>query len=680
MTFKSSLRDIEVLKRSRQYATLLDRLPAAFYVCDVDGYITFYNQAAATLWGRTPEIGRERWCGSWKTYDSDGTPMPPSESPMAATLRTKRPALGEETIIEQPQGRRFHVMPYPYPLFDRNGVLTGAVNMLVDISERVDFRRLQRHTNDLAEAMNALQKSEERYHRMTAEVQDYVIILLSGDGIIENWNIGAEKIKGYTEAEIVGRHFRIFYPPEDQANQVPEQLLAQAKEHGKANHEGWRIRKDGTRFWASTTITALHGSAGEIIGFSKVTRDLTELRRQDLTIRKINEDLRKRNELLRQSEERYYRMVAEIEDYVIILLDVEGIIQNWNKGAEKIKGYATDEIVGKHFSIFYPEEDRKAGTPQKLLCEASRNGKALHEGWRVRKDGSAFWGSVVMTALHNDGGAIIGFTKVTRDLTDKKIAEEKLMQAAVKLQQKNKELERINEELASFAYISSHDLQEPLRKIQTFSDRILEMEYNNLSEKGRDYFMRMLGGASRMQKLIRDILTYSRTTMYEKKLEATDLNHLLAHSASELEVMIAEKKATIESDTLPTIRVVPFQLQQLFNNLLSNALKFSKPDVPVHIVIRSETLAAEGLPEPTTTSAAEYCHLSFADNGIGFEPEFERKIFEVFQRLHNRNEFEGTGIGLAICKKIAENHGGFMTADGRPGLGATFHVYLPIVT
>ena len=537
MSSRSTIKPFEIPEPDSVYANLLDRLPAAVYVCDANGFITYYNEAAVTLWGRRPELGKDLWCGSWKIFDLDGTPIPLDSCAMAETLKAGTAVARKEIIIEQAGGQRFHVLPQPHPILDKDGVVTGAINMLVDLTDRVNFRNLQKQNRELSQAVEALRRSEERYHRMIAEVQDYAIILLSREGIIENWNVGAEKIKGYSEQEILGKHFRILYPAEDQAAQIPEKLINLALTSGRANYEGWRVRKDGSRFW----------------------------------------------------------------------------------------------------------------------------------------------GSISITALHDDQGNVTGFSKVTRDLTEKKKAEENLRKASIKLEQQNQDLVRINEELSSFAYISSHDLQEPLRKIQTFSDRIIEMEYQNLSDKGKDYFMRMQEGAARMQKLIRDILAYSRTTTSEKKLEVTNLNDLLAHAKAELEVMIVEKNAVIESDLLPAIKVIPFQVQQLFNNLLNNALKFSKKDAPSHIVIRTAMVNAKTLPERKLLGARTYCHISIKDNGIGFEPEYEKKIFEVFQRLHGRTEYGGTGIGLAICKKIVENHQGLLTAEGLPGQGATFHVYLPII-
>lgn len=679
MSLGSKIRHITESDQLIQYKKLLDHLPAAVYVCDADGYITMYNQAAARLWGRQPEIGKEQWCGSWKIYDTVGIPVSRDQCPMALVLRSGKPVSGFEIVIEQPGGQKRSVIPNIKPIFDEAGGLIGAINMLVDVTDNIRHASLQKQTDDLADSTDALKRSEELYPRLTADVEDYAIIMLSREGVIQHWNRGAERIKGYAESEVLGKNFRIFYSEEDQRSGIPDHLVNTALTTGKANYEGWRIRKDGSRFWGGTVITAMRDSTGEVIGFSKVTRDLTERREQEARIERFVEDLKIKNELLRQSEERYHRMVSEVEDYVIILLDPQGFIQNWNKGAQKIKGYSADEIVGKHFTIFYSEEDKRNGIPKRLLSEAETKGKALHEGWRLRKDGSNFWGSVVLTALHNDNGDVIGFTKVTRDLTEKKIAEEKLRITSLTLEQKNKELERINEELSSFAYISSHDLQEPLRKIQTFSDRIMETEYERLSEKGRDYFRRMQAGAARMQKLIRDILAYSRTTTADKKLELTDLNDLLGQAKVELEVMINEKQAVIDQDPLPHLKVIPFQVQQLFTNLLNNALKFSRADAIPHVVIKVANIKSTDIPRSYHTIADDYYHISFKDNGIGFEPEYSKKIFEVFQRLHGRHEYGGTGIGLAICKKIVENHNGVISAESLPGQGATFNIYLPLV-
>ena len=276
MSFRSIIKDTLKPERLSIYKEILNALPAAVYLCDSNGYVTAYNNAAVKLWGRKPELGKDLWCGSWKIYDIDGTLIPLAACPMALTLIRKEAVTGKEIIIEQPDGTRFNVLPHPQPIFDDQGELTGAVNMLLDITGQKRFEALEQRTEKLVRMTDSLRESEERYHRMVAEVEDYAIILLSPEGIIQNWNKGAEKIKGYSEKEVIGRHFRIFYPQEDQVSGLPDELIHRAEAVGKANHEGWRKRKDGSRFWGSISITALHNDTGQVIGFVKVTRDLTE--------------------------------------------------------------------------------------------------------------------------------------------------------------------------------------------------------------------------------------------------------------------------------------------------------------------------------------------------------------------------------------------------------------------
>lgn len=490
---------------------------------------------------------------------------------------------------------------------------------------------------------------------MIEEIQDYAIIMLDQNGIILNWNKGAEKIKQYKESEILGKHFSIFYLEEDLAINLPQKLLNQAFLTGRANQEGWRKRKDDTKFWGSITITAIHNDEGGVIGFCKVTRDLTD--------RKISEDN------LRLSEERYHQMIAEVQDYAIILLDAEGKIVNWNAGAEAIKGYKANEVIGRKFELFYTDEDRLSGLPDKLLNHAKHTGKALQEGWRVRKDGSRFWGTIVITALHNKEGEVIGLTKVTRDLTQHKIAEDKLAAYTAELELQNNELEQ-------FAYVASHDLQEPLRKIQTFTDLIQE----NFDDKEfvTRYFSKLNASAIRMTQLIKSLLEYSRLTKDDESTLYTDvdLNVILHDVKEDYELIIKEKKASVVSDKLPVVHGNKIQLSQLFNNLIGNSLKFSKRD-PI-IRINSKKVSKGEVDKNFNNRTNEsYYEIIFEDNGIGFEQEYSNSIFSLFKRLHGKQDFSGTGIGLALCKKIAEKHHGFISAEGTPGEGARFKVYLP---
>lgn len=494
------------------------------------------------------------------------------------------------------------------------------------------------------------------YQKMIEEIQDYAIILLDKNGIIQNWNKGAEKIKLYSAQDILGKHFSIFYTQEDLNRNLPQTLLALANETGRAAQEGWRKRKDGSRFWGSITITALHDEHGDVIGFCKVTRDLTD--------KKIAEDN------LRVSEERYHKMIAEVQDYAIILLSSEGVIENWNAGAENIKGYTSQEVIGKKIEIFYTKEDRESKLPYKLLAHARETGKATHEGWRVRKDGTKFWGTIVITALHDKDGEVIGFSKVTRDLTQQKIAEEKLAAYTAELEKQNSELEQ-------FAYVASHDLQEPLRKIQTFAGLIRE----NIDDKEfvHKYFTKLDASAKRMSALIRSLLEYSRLSKDKDNpaITSVDLNTIVNEVKQDLELLIEEKKATILTGALPVIIGNHIQLGQLFSNLISNSLKFSTTDplikISCGIVWKDQIVNA-----PKSLLNTQYYHIIFQDNGIGFEEQYNKIIFSLFQRLHGKQEYVGTGIGLALCKKIVENHNGFIDANSKLGKGATFNVYLPV--
>jgi PAS domain S-box-containing protein len=478
---------------------------------------------------------------------------------------------------------------------------------------------------------------------------------MDNNGIIQNWNKGAEKIKGYTEKEIIGKHFSIFYLPEDLAVNLPQKLMNEARDTGRAMQEGWRKRKNGTRFWGSITITSIHDEENNVIGYCKVTRDLTD--------KKIAEDN------LRMSEERYHQMVAEVQDYAIILLSSEGIIENWNAGAERIKGYTAKEVVGKRFELFYTEEDRKNGLPDRLLNEARTKGKAAQEGWRVRKDGTKFWGTIVITALHNKEGKVIGFSKVTRDLTDKKMAEEKLAAYTAELEIQNSELEQ-------FAYVASHDLQEPLRKIQTFTELIQENFED--TEFVKTYFAKLDASAERMSELVKSLLNYSRLSKAGEASKNTDvdLNQIVTEVKEDFELLIHEKKAIIKSSDLPKIRGNSTQIGQLFSNLIGNSLKFST-EAPL-IKISSGIVRRSEIPDPPRVlTYPKYVELIFSDNGIGFEKQYSKQIFGLFARLHGKQTFAGTGIGLALCKKIVENHEGFIIAEGEKGKGATFTVFLP---
>lgn len=499
-----------------------------------------------------------------------------------------------------------------------------------------------------------IRNNEERYRHMIDEIQDYAIFLLTKEGVIHNWNKGAFLITGFSASEIIGKSFHICYTQEDIDKKLPEKLLQKSSLEGKAIHEGWNLKKDGTRYWANSVITALHHD-DEVTGYVKVIRDMTAMKEAS---DRQNEYI----EQLRRSEERYHNMIQEVQDYAILMLDQEGIIQNWNYGAQQIKGYSADEVVGKHFRIFYTPQDVARKLPEKMLRMAAEKGRAAAEGYRVRKDGNKFWGSIVITALHDRNGNIIGYSKLTRDLTDKKIAEEKIKQYAAQLEHKNAELEE-------FSYVASHDLKEPLRKIITFGDLLRYTIKENADERVLNYVTRMQHSAGRMMSLIDDLLQLSRIGRGERQFEETDLDEVLRGVMQDLEPAIEQRHAEIKADPLPRLMAKPLQMQQLFQNLLTNALKFNESETP-RITISNDVIIPEG-------STDHHCQITVADNGIGFEAENAARIFEPFQRLHGRSEYAGSGIGLAICKKIVEFHNGTITARSEPGKGSAFTITLP---
>lgn len=370
------------------------------------------------------------------------------------------------------------------------------------------------------------------------------------------------------------------------------------------------------------------------------------------------------------AEEQYHKMVEEVEDYAILMLDSRGIVRNWNKGAQKIKGYSEEEILGSHFRIFYTKEDREAGLPEQLMTEAATKGKAAHEGWRVRKDGTTFWGSIVITALHNDAGNVIGFSKVTRDLTERKAAEDKLLRYARQLEIQNKELQQ-------FAYAAAHDMKEPLRKVQFYHSAIADEGVKGLSERQQSYLNRSAAAAGRMQSLIDDLLAFTKLSEVGNQMEAVNVNGLLAEVATFFQDSLAEIGEVVVATTLPTVQGFPFQLRQVFVNLFGNSIKYRNPERPLRIEVSGSVVFDPGLGEMDTYLPTRFLMIRVKDNGLGFGAEHAERIFDMFERLHGREAFEGTGIGLAICRKIMENHKGYIRAEGRPGEGAVFEMFFP---
>jgi PAS domain S-box-containing protein len=542
-------------------------------------------------------------------------------------------------------------------------------------------------------------------------VSDYAIFALDSKGYVSSWNPGAQRIKGYSADGIVGRHFSSFYPPDDIAAGKPTQVLEVAARDGRVEDEGWRVRKDGSRFWANVVISAVHNEQGQVIGFTKVTRDLSERRRAEDT--------------LRQSEERFRLIVQTIKDYAILMLDPAGHVVSWNEGAERIKGYTGDEVIGRAFTVFYPPDAVAAGFPQRELEIATREGSFENEGWRVRKDGSRFWANVVITALHNNDGQLIGFAKVTRDLTARREAEEQarrlaaeeaaraeaqrradelarlneqLQEQAVEiaaqieelrasteaLNEKNEELNRAlldartareaaeraavaaNEayrELDQFAYVASHDLKAPLRGIANLAQWIQDDTWERLGAESIEHMRLLQGRVRRMEALIDGILTYSRAGRVLDRPEAVDTGALVREV---IELLAAPTDVTIQlSAEMPLLQAERVPLQQVFLNLIGNAVKFTR-------MVRSDPVI-----RIDWRDAGDVFEFSVSDNGPGIDPEYHERIWGIFQTLEPRDKVEGTGIGLAVVRKIVDTRGGSANVESAPKQGATFRFTWP---
>ncbi|MCX6215654.1 PAS domain-containing sensor histidine kinase [Spirosoma sp.] len=497
-----------------------------------------------------------------------------------------------------------------------------------------------------------LRQQEERYRLMVEGVKDYAIFMLDTGGHILTWNEGAQRIKGYAPGEIIGKHFSSFYTAQDLADNKPARELTIAIQTGTYEEEGWRIKKNGSVFWANVVITALFSEANQHIGFSKVTRDLTQRKQTQ--------------EALRQSEERYRSLVEQVADYGIFMMDEKGRVINWNEGARRISGYTQSEITGKYFSIFYPPEDILNDKPAHELRVALETGKYEEEGWRLRKDGTLFWASIVITALYNSVGLHIGFSKVTRDLTERKQAEESLRESYDRYRSLTVELQRSNEDLQRFAHVASHDLKEPARKVKLFSHRLKAEFGSTLPEQAQQFVAKIERSADRMLTMIQGVLSYSSLNALPQLLESLDLNGILEQIEIDLDVLIGEKQARILKQELPSIEGVPVLIYQLFYNLLNNALKFTKADEPAQITV---SLADE--------TDEQLVSIRITDTGIGFDEQHADKVFEPFTRLHTKDVYEGTGLGLALCKKIVERHGGAIGVKSTINQGTTFLITLP---
>ena len=478
------------------------------------------------------------------------------------------------------------------------------------------------------------------YEQLVLGVSDYAIFLLDREGHVATWNRGAELTKGYRSDEIIGKHFSIFYPPDAIERRWPEQELRMAEESGRFEDEGWRLRKDGGRFWADVVITAVRDASGALRGFSKVTRDLTERRRGE--------------ESLRQSEERFRLLVDGVKDYAIYMLDPEGRITSWNSGAERIKGWKAEEIIGRHFSAFYPPEAIAKRWPEQELAMAREHGRFEDEGPRVRKDGGAFWANVVVTPLYDRQGVLMGYAKVTRDLTERRRVEA---------------LEKAERQTNEFLAMLAHELRNPLAPISNALHLLARnAPADETEEWARDVLQRQIG---QMTRLLDDLLDVSRITRSAISLKQQPLDvRGVVRAAVNGSIQWMQARGHQLSVELPDEQALTVigdeaRLTQVVQNLLHNAAKYTREGGRIAVAARRE--------DPDVV-------IRVRDNGVGMEPELLASAFQLFkqgqQALHRPEG--GLGVGLTLVQRLVQLHSGTVEAHSAGAeQGSEFVVRLP---
>jgi PAS domain S-box-containing protein len=495
-------------------------------------------------------------------------------------------------------------------------------------------------------------KDEDRYRLLIDSITDYAIYMLDENGFVTSWNPGARRFKGYESFEIIGEHFSRFYTEEDQQAGLPAKALRIARENQRFEGEGWRVRKDGTQFWVHVVIDPIIGPRGDLIGYAKVTRDLTE--------RKDAEDT------LRKSEEQFKILVQSVTDYAIYMLSPEGIITNWNAGAERIKGYTPQEIIGEHFSKFYSPEDAAAGVPQIGLETARREGRFEKEGWRYRKDGTKFWANVVIDAIRKSDGELIGYAKITRDMTERRQAQEQLERAREAIAQSQK-MDAIGQLTGGVAHDFNNLLMAVLGSLELIRKRLpedakLKLLLNNAFE-----------GARRGVSLSQRMLSFARRQ--ELSLTAVDVKALVSGMSDILDRSLGPMM-TIETDIpedLPSIRADANQLETALLNLTVN----SRDAMPEGGLIKISARLVKTPPMMGSKALNSECIvLTVSDTGEGMDPETLSRALEPF--FTTKGIGKGTGLGLSMVHGITEQIGGRLRIESHQGKGTSVELWLPL--
>lgn len=533
-------------------------------------------------------------------------------------------------------------------------------------------------TTSKVNTLRQLEESERRFRNM-AESSTILIALSDDTGNATYFNKAWTDLTGKSVADLIQYGWAEIIHPEDRNRYVQNYLDAFKARIGFSD-EFRVLNKNGEYCWLTAKLMPRFQHDLTFSGYISSCFDITELKQAEAALRESENRL---NIVIQASELGTWEFYPESKAV------------NYSRRYLEVFGH-NEDIKLTHAQLLQQLHPEDLPIREKAFKDAFETGYLHYESRLIWKDHSIHWmegrGKVFFDAQHKPEKLIGTIRDITKEKLHQKELEEsenklrllsnslekQVQERTLELEHKNAELKIMNKELQSFAYISSHDLQEPLRKIQTFSSQIIEKESHHLSESGKDKFQRLQNAAQRMQTLIDDLLTYSRTSSSETKFEPVDLNQIMDEVIDDLKEDLKEKQATIEVIGLPIVNVIPYQFRQLLHNLIGNSLKFSKEGISPQISIKSEIISGSKIHHYKLDPEKEYCHISISDNGIGFESEYSEKIFELFQRLHSKNQYIGTGIGLAIVKRIVENHQGIITAKGIPNQGATFELFIPI--
>ena len=486
---------------------------------------------------------------------------------------------------------------------------------------------------------------QERNQLLVNAISDYAIYMLDPNGKVASWNPGAQRFKGYTADDVIGQHFQMFFTEEDQSSDAPGRALQIAARDGRYETEGWRVRKDGTRFWAHAVVDAIRSPRGDLIGFAKVVRDITERKAAEIE--------------LKASEERFRLLVQGVKDCAIYMLDTEGRVTNWNSGAASIKGFSSEEIIGEHFSRFYTEADRVAGEPQRALETALTEGKFEREAWRVRKDGSLFWAQVLIDPIYDDEGRHIGFAKITRDMTERKKAQEQVEEAQQSLLQSQK-LQAIGELTGGIA----HDFNNMLTVVTGSAD-FLRRNRQIPEEKKLRYLDGIIETAGRASSLTNQLLAFARRQPVKprvlevgKRLEAArDLLSRTLGSRISVTIETVDPKLAVEVD--------PGQFEAAILNAAVNARDAMPQGGTLTLSARQERIGRE-----------KFVRVAITDTGLGMPPRIVERAFDPF--FTTKEVGKGTGLGLSQIHGFAAQAGGFAEIQSEEGRGTTVSLLLPL--